>query len=146
VHRPAPDASAAVRKGAGAIDIEATRRFRPSKDSVRAARSFVGASLSDWERACEVDIVVLLVSELVTNVVVHAGPHPPGQEIVVDLTRTLDLVRVGVTDWCPGPLVAGAGTTDKESGRGLLILDKLASAWGVYPTGSGKVVWFEVQA
>jgi len=106
----------------------------------------VASALADWGRASEADVIILLTSEVVSNVVVHAGPHGPGQEITVSLRRSADLVRVEVTDCHPGLLVIGDGAVDKAGGRGLLLLDSLASSWGVTRTGQGKVVWFEVQA
>lgn len=91
--------------------------------------------------------MVLLTSEVVTNVVLHAGPHRPNDEAVLRVVLTDDLVRVEVTDQHPGtPRIDGAAVSDGLSGRGVLLLDVLASAWGVVPIGRGKVVWFEVQA
>ena len=111
-----------------------------------AARRFIASSLADWDRVPQLEDVVLLASEVVTNVVIHAGPHGPDDEIVVGVHRTDDLVRVEVTDGHPGFPVVGTGSLARESGRGLLLLDLLSTAWGVVPHGSGKVVWFEVQA
>lgn len=74
------------------------KQFSPSAESVGAARQFVASSLSDWPRAREIDIVVLLTSEVLTNVVLHAGPHRPGSQMVVTLCRETDLVRVEVAD------------------------------------------------
>jgi len=120
-------------------------RFRPDVKSVAAARHFIRGVLFNWDRTPEVELVVLLTSEVVTNVVVHAGPHDPGQEIEVGVRRTLDRVTVEVTDCNPGMPQLGDGGIDKPSGRGIMLLDTLASAWGVVPLGPGKVVWFEVQ-
>ena len=126
--------------------MEATGRFLPQARSVGAARRFIASSLADWDRAAELEVVVLLVSEVVTIVVIHAGDHGSGGEIVVGMHRTDDLVRVEVTDGHPGFPVVGARNLDRVSGRGLLLLEVLASSWGVVPNGSGKVVWLEVQA
>ena len=89
---------------------------------------------------------MLLTSEVMTNAVVHAGAHRPGDEVKVSLTRTDGLVRVEVTDGHPGVPVAGDGARHNLGGRGTLLLDVLSSAWGVSPTGSGKAVWFELRA
>ncbi len=103
--------------------------------------------LDGWDRPLQVETVVLLTSEVVSNVVLHAGPHRPTDEAVLCVALTDDLVRVEVTDQHPGtPRIGGAAGSDGLSGRGLLLLDLLASAWGVVPSGRGKVVWFEVQA
>ncbi|MCA1673343.1 MAG: ATP-binding protein [Actinobacteria bacterium] len=124
----------------------ATWKFQPRGDSVGSARRFVGSALVGWAGASQVETVVLLTSEVVTNVVVHAGPHGPDEEIVIRLHRSADLVRVEVTDTHPGTPVVGDGAVEKDNGRGLLLLESLASTWGVTRTDAGKVVWFEVRA
>lgn len=88
----------------------------------------------------------LLASEVATNVVQHAGPHFAGSEMVVVVSTTVGGVRVEVADGHPGVPVVGDGSLDGLSGRGVLLLDALASAWGVIPDSPGKVVWFEVSA
>lgn len=125
--------------------LEVTRRFPPQAESVSTARRFVVSALIGWGEE-PTDVVALLTSELVTNVVIHAGPHLPGQEIVVSVTRTHDGVRVHVTDSHPGIPVLRNGGVDQLSGRGLMLLDALAAAWGVVPNDTGKLVWFEVKA
>ncbi len=111
-----------------------------------AARAFVASSLADWDRVAGLEAVVLLVSEVFTMVVIHAGRHGRGGEIVVGVHRADDLVRVEVSDGHPGFPVVGTGNLDRVSGRGLFLLDMLAHSWGVVSDGPGKVVWFEVQA
>jgi anti-sigma regulatory factor (Ser/Thr protein kinase) len=91
-------------------------------------------------------VAVLLTSEVVSNVILHAGPHGRGSEVVVGLNQTADRVRVEVGDSHARFPILGDGAVDKLSGRGLLLLDALADSWGVTPDGSGKVVWFEVLA
>lgn len=55
-----------------------------------------------------------------------------------------DAVRVEVTDDAAHPPVLRRVNWDEESGRGLLLVDTLASRWGTEPVGAGKRVWFEV--
>ncbi|MGH9103057.1 MAG: ATP-binding protein [Acidimicrobiales bacterium] len=122
--------------------------------SASAARCFVGACLTEWGLDRVVEVVRLLTSELVTNAVVHARPHGPETAIAVVLWSAAGVVRVEVTDDHPGSPIVGDGPTGKESGRGLLLIDGLASAWGTGPIGTGpigtgpigtgKAVWFEV--
>lgn len=131
--------AATVTARSGEDPIEATGRFQPEARNVAAARRFIVSSLADWDRVPELEDVVLLASEVVTNVVIHAGPHGPGDEIIVGVHRTDDLVRVEVTDRHPGFPVVGTGSLARASGRGLLLLDLLATAWGVVPNGTGKV-------
>jgi anti-sigma regulatory factor (Ser/Thr protein kinase) len=125
--------------------MEATRRFLPRPESASLARRFVLSALGGWGQEAT-DVVALLTSEVVTNVVMHAGPHLPGELLLVGVTRTTVGVRVEVTDGNPGIPVVGHGGADQLSGRGLLFLDALAKAWGVVPNDAGKVVWFEVEA
>jgi anti-sigma regulatory factor (Ser/Thr protein kinase) len=84
----------------------------------------------------------LLTSELVSNAVRHAELDP-SQEIVVRIVADGN-VRVEVAD--PGPpfdVDLREPSTD-SSGWGLLLLDEIATSWGVELEGSGKRVWFEV--
>ena len=114
--------------------------------SAGAARRFVHASLVGTNIAPVVDIVVLLTSEVVSNVILHAGPHDLRSEIIVTLRRSDDRIRVEVADGNPGFPQIGGGAVDRVSGRGLLLLDALATSWGVTPIDTGKSVWFEVQS
>lgn len=107
--------------------------------SARHARRFVDETLRRWDCAGALDTVTLLVSELVTNAVIHAGS---GVELSVRLLH--DVVRVEVVDsdpTIPSPKQSG---DDETSGRGLAIMDSMAAAWGIDPLPSGKRVWFEV--
>lgn len=86
-----------------------------------------------------IEDVLLLVSELVTNSVLHART-----ETSVSATVRSGRVSVAIGDGDPrhAPVLAdrGLGAT---SGRGLLLVDALASAWGVEVAEHTKVVWFE---
>ncbi|MGW0885347.1 ATP-binding protein [Streptomyces sp. NPDC002671] len=86
------------------------------------------------------EVVELLASEVITNAVLHsAGPC----DVVV--TRTAEQLRVEVTDADPTlPSAVAAGTND-ENGRGLLLVDALADAWGMQPESEGKTTWFEIR-
>jgi anti-sigma regulatory factor (Ser/Thr protein kinase) len=126
------------------IPIETTRRFLPRAESVSSARRFVVSALIDWGQEAT-DTAALLISEVVSNVVTHVGPDRPDKEMIVSLTRRANLVRVEVTDSDRGMPIIGHGHANALSGRGLILLDALASAWGVVPIDSGKVVWFEVK-
>lgn len=122
-------------------DIERGRRFEPDAGNVRAAREFVADTLSDQGFQGDTDTVLLLASELVTNAVRHAATP---FEIVVDVRDEQD-VRVAVVDGDleHQPTVRHPGPED-TNGRGLLLVDQLASRWGSDRTGRGKAVWFRV--
>jgi len=87
------------------------------------------------------DTVELLASEVIANAVLYSG-----DTCNVSVTRNLKCVRVEVTDTNPLlPTVSEAGPDD-ESGRGLLLVDTLADAWGAEPNSPGKTTWFELRA
>jgi sigma-B regulation protein RsbU (phosphoserine phosphatase) len=109
-----------------------------------AARRVVAAALPKPEQHETRDIATLLVSELVTNSIVHAASAVE-LEVEVDDGST---VTVRVRDADTGPLVmrAGGGTELDEGGRGLLLVDRLAQAWGTEHQGGRKTVWFRLTA
>jgi anti-sigma regulatory factor (Ser/Thr protein kinase) len=108
--------------------------------SARAARVFTGDVLADdGVEASVIELAVLLVSELVTNAVVHA----PGR---ISLTVHADAhwVRIEVEDQEPSPPLVRPATQDELNGRGLGVVDKLATDWGTQQRATHKVVWFEI--
>lgn len=88
----------------------------------------------------------LLISELVTNALVH--PRPPCAVIVVSVLISAKTLRVEVRDSDPTPpRRASSSSVADENGRGLRLLEALASRWGCHPgPGNGKTVWFELAA
>lgn len=113
----------------------------PTTDSVPLARRFARSTLR--ESRSDVDTVVLLVSEVVTNAVLHAR-----SDIVLRVEDRLDTARVEVEDASPVPPRMHHFARSSATGRGLRLLDRLAASWGVESDvpGGGKVVWFEVGA
>ncbi len=88
------------------------------------------------------DEALLLVTELVTNAVVHAGT-----EIDVSLEVSGTRLRVEVIDRTPGLLHVDSHlpSEQREGGRGLLLLNALATEWGTRHFSSGKSVWFVLE-
>jgi len=117
----------------------ATARLAPDAPSAREARRFVDRTLRRWECDDLLDTVELLVSELVTNAVIHAR-----SEVDVSVQLLPDRVRIEVADQSPDGLRRRALTPDQSSGRGISMVETLALAWGVTPSRTGKAVWFEV--
>jgi anti-sigma regulatory factor (Ser/Thr protein kinase) len=106
------------------------------------ARTAITEWLSGSSDRSVTEDVKLLVSELVTNAVRHPRTDGP---IELVLERDSGRVRVEVSDPGDGfrkPRV-GAPPPDALGGRGLLIVDRLAAAWGVSP-GKPTRVWFEI--
>lgn len=116
------------------------QRLPADNASPAAARRLVGEKLGDWYDGDAVDAVLLCVSELVTNAVVHARSMP-----VVSVEVRPATVRVEVRDTSPEPPKAEAGPVEGTSGRGLAIVEAVADRWGTrHHSDGGKTVWFEV--
>ena len=112
-----------------------------SPSSASIARRFTRRQLDDAGWGDEpADSVVLLVSELVTNAVLHAKSGP---ELTIDLTS--DTARVTVSDENPRLPVLLNPVRDALSGRGMHLVEQLAASWGIEPHDPGKDVWFLVQ-
>jgi CheY-like chemotaxis protein len=104
-----------------------------------SARRLVATTLGRWNCEDAIEVVQLLVHELVINAIVHARSEP-------DLTVVLlaDAIRIEVADLDPSMPEVKPDSDERTSGRGMALIDRLASAWGVERRAGGKVVWFEV--
>jgi anti-sigma regulatory factor (Ser/Thr protein kinase) len=96
-----------------------------------------GAGLDLFQRA----ELILLVSEVVTNAVVHSNA-PPTVPIALEASLTAETVRVEVTDAGRG-FVPPVERARADGGYGFYLLDQAASRWGVDREG-GSRVWFEL--
>ncbi|WP_112467007.1 SpoIIE family protein phosphatase [Streptomyces triticisoli] len=112
-------------------------------ERVAAARQQLREVLHDWASEDQVDSAVLLLSELLTNVLVHTDSDAL---LLAEVggEKGERRLRVEVTD-------AGDDLPHKRrpgelasSGRGLVLTELLANAWGVVPRGRGKNIWFEL--
>lgn len=107
---------------------------------LRGARRLVGLCCGAAGHEEELgEVAALLTSELVTNALVHGGG---GASLSVGVAATG--VHVEVVDDRPGALAPAAWSASATGGRGLALVEALATAWGVRPAGSGKVVWFDL--
>jgi len=124
--------------------------FEADRSSVAAARRWARGVLTNWSIDDVAETAILILSEAVTNTVVHAASRP-----TVRLAVTRGLLEVGVDDDEPRlPDRAWLGgrhqdTTDTElllaeGGRGLLLIDALATQWGATVLVAGKQVWFHL--
>ncbi|MEU3512639.1 ATP-binding protein [Streptomyces longwoodensis] len=118
------------------------RLGRADLRAVPEARRALRELLRPWGGPEQSAIAELLTSELVTNALVHTD-----DDAVLTATVEPDRLRVEVRDFvarkpCPRVPVADDGT----NGRGLMLVQSLADAWGVHAHGVGKAVWFELGA
>jgi serine phosphatase RsbU (regulator of sigma subunit) len=164
------------------VDLDSWEGSFPAEAiRVSEARRVAQATFARWGMMPEqAELTCLLVSEVVTNVVLHTGtpasrrpefalepaggpgplmPLVPGwdgplleEDLPAQPARefTLRLRRGGSSVWVEVfdsdlrlPRIRSAGETD-EGGRGLYLVDQLASRWGSRPTRDGKAVWFEM--
>lgn len=119
------------------IDLPAT------SSGVPRARAFVRGVLHDAGLAGIADTAMLLVSELATNAVLHARS---GYRVEVLLTG--EAVRITVLDASPTGVHRRVNRIDAATGRGLALVEALASCWGATPSGQlgghAKGIWFEL--
>ncbi len=111
----------------------------PEPTSATRARSLAREQLSAMCTRDELDTIALLVTELVTNAILHA--RTPLQ---LTLEMRPGLVRICVEDESNEQPTLQHYEPDAVTGRGLALVDQLSSSWGVESTPSGKVVWCEV--
>ncbi|GAA4219538.1 hypothetical protein GCM10023075_03750 [Streptosporangium album] len=110
--------------------------------STPAARHLIRAQLADWGYDEQSEVAELLVSELVTNALLHGWGEP-----LLTLSSQGDMLRCEVEDENPVLLRAEEEPGNDEGGRGLLLVDLLSRSWGTGHTRRGrvgKVVWFEL--
>lgn len=114
-----------------------------SPSSVATARQFVRRTLLEWSRSNIVEPAALMTSELVTNAVQYSGTDVARRNtIAVRVLPTGHGVRIEVDDDCTAaPVRRAAGD---QGGRGLTIVDTMATTWGTHANQNGKTVWFEL--
>ena len=120
-------------------------QLRPLPASAATARRFVTRTLAEWGHDDAVDIAILLVSELVTNSILHAR-----SDVDLVLTEEDGRLRVEVHDASASlPILRSQGPDGSgfpsEGGRGVFLLQHLAARWGSEPAEGGKRVWFELE-
>lgn len=112
----------------------------PAELSPRRARELVRETLTDAGLPHLLDDALLLVSELVTNAVVHAGT-----QIALTAVVSGTAVTVEVTDHGTGRVQTGSAfDPNRTGGRGLMLVDALASEWGTRYERAAKTVWFRL--
>ncbi|KJY34080.1 phosphatase, partial [Streptomyces sp. NRRL S-444] len=112
-------------------------------ERIAGARRQIRELLHDWADEEQVDSAVLMVSEMVTNVLLHTdGDALLVAEAMGELgTRRLRIEVADASDELPHKRHPGEMAS---SGRGVLLMEMLADSWGVDPRGEGKSIWFEM--
>jgi anti-sigma regulatory factor (Ser/Thr protein kinase) len=112
--------------------------------SVSAARQIARQLLGDEHPATEV--TMLLVSELVTNSVLHSRSGEPGGRVTVVLCSGPAGILIQVSDdgGPTEPRVAPISADGAEHGYGLLLVDALAERWGSICSPDGRITWCRV--
>jgi anti-sigma regulatory factor (Ser/Thr protein kinase) len=118
----------------------AERELPVSYEAPALARSFLRSSTCVDHHSSVLDDAVLLVSELVTNSVLHGGPP-----VVVAVDCDGEALQVRVRDGSSTMPEPREADRDAEGGRGLELVANLSADWGVDPEDGGKHVWFVLQ-
>jgi anti-sigma regulatory factor (Ser/Thr protein kinase) len=118
------------------------RLGRADLRAVPEVRRALRELLTHWGRPGRSEIAELLTSELVTNALIHTD-----RDAVLTATVSPRGLRVEVRDFVGRrPRMRVPDADDGTHGRGLMLVQSLADAWGVQAHGVGKAVWFELGA
>lgn len=111
-----------------------------SAESVAAARRFVETKVKEWRLEPLLDDALMVTSELVTNAITHAD-----SSCRIRLSVSATTLRIDVLDGGSGTPEPRPASETEEHGRGLHMVDAVASAWGLEEVpGRGKLVWAEL--
>ena len=122
-----------------ASSTSASTDLPPEPASARRARRFVVAALDAFGSQAPVSTAELLVSELVTNAVVHGRSN-----VRVTVETDDGTIRISVYDDSPEVPELSVPHPFDESGRGMYLVEHLSQRWGVDQAGTGKCVWVEL--
>jgi anti-sigma regulatory factor (Ser/Thr protein kinase) len=114
----------------------------PEPRSAGEARHFVADHAAGIVPDEMAEVAVLLTSELVTNVIVHARTP---MRLSVDVVPSV--LRVSLADEVSrAPVRRASEGVPRLTGRGMHLVEELSDHWGVEPNPAGKTVWFELSA
>ncbi|PWU57375.1 ATP-binding protein [Micromonospora sp. S4605] len=130
------DCDEAARAAGAAAAPRLRARLEPAAEACRRARELVAHACARWNLPDAVGPASVVLSELVGNVVRHAGT--PMQ---VTLTLRRPWLHLAVVDGSRDAARPGTPDLQAEGGRGLMLVRELTQRWGSVPAGEGKVVW-----
>jgi len=99
----------------------------------------VAEHLHTWHLESAIDDATLLVSELITNAILHAR-----SPVVLVVRKVKTSVRVEVFDDGNGVAHPVHPDHEDDAGRGLGLVQAVATRWGIEDVDAGKTVWFEI--
>jgi hypothetical protein len=122
------------------VGVRSPRRVRRwlvgDHTAAETARQLTHRACQQWGLADLADRAAVIVTELVANAVLHART-----DLVLSIATLGRYLYIGVYDACGSPARLIGPGSDGRPGRGLLIVEALATGWGNVPTAGGKVVW-----
>ncbi|MEH1168542.1 ATP-binding protein [Micromonospora sp. CPCC 205539] len=114
-----------------------TADLEPTVGAARQAREMVATGCQRWDLPTLVEPASIAITEMVNNVVAHAGTS-----MTIRLAPQDNVLHLAVRDHSTGqPAFVGLAPTTRTGGRGLLLIDTVARRWGSSPVPDGKVVW-----
>ncbi|MFG2538895.1 ATP-binding protein [Streptomyces sp. NPDC048511] len=123
------------------------QRFSATRRGARLARLLAALQLVEWELprdSVDHDAVALVVAELAANAVLHG--RVPGRDFALLLRYDTGrgVIRIELSDTHPARPALAVPASDEDHGRGLILVDALATCWGFHDrVGPGKTVWAE---
>lgn len=135
--RPLPDDPGT--QVADLVTDQLTEVFVPTGAAVTAARRFVSATLEQWGLDQVAPDALLVVSEMATNAVLHAE-----SPFRVFIHHSSGVLHLSVRDAQRGWFEQGSPTAAEVNGRGVSIVEAVATRWGCDAVADGKVVWAEL--
>ncbi|MEU8330528.1 STAS domain-containing protein [Micromonospora sp. NPDC048839] len=131
-----PDCAEATRVAGTTSTLRMRARLEPVAGACRRARDLVTDACARWNLPDASGPASLVLSELVGNVVRHAGTP---MQVTVTLRRPY--LHLAVVDGSSAQARPGGTDLHAEGGRGLLLVRELTQRWGSVPAGPGKAVW-----
>ena len=116
-------------------------QLEPDRSNVALARRFVMDAVHALGQDAAADVAELLTSEVVTNAVLHAGTS-----VQLRVVGESGAVRVEVTDGSAAAPARRHYSAEAATGRGLGLVEALATEWGTITQAGGKTVWFTIEA